>query len=72
LIPSGEEKGFECQLAEKLSYYEGQDLRSRERRKYNTTLISFVNNECKALRGMIVILYEGGSSSLQIGEQCPA
>jgi hypothetical protein len=43
---------------------EGQDLyNSRERRKYNTTVMSFVNNECEALRGMIVILYKGSPSS---------
>jgi hypothetical protein len=37
---------------------EGQDLRNNEeRRKYNSTLMSLVNNECKDLRGTIVILY---------------
>jgi hypothetical protein len=47
-----------------LSRDEGQDLCGKGRRKYNVTLMSFVNNVCKTLRGMIVILYEGGSSSL--------
>jgi hypothetical protein len=43
---------------------EGQDLyNSRERRKYNTTVMSFVNNEYEALRGTIVILYKGSPSS---------
>jgi hypothetical protein len=49
---------------EKLSRAEGQDLCSKGGRKYNISLMSFVNNVCKTLRGMIVILYEGGSSSL--------
>jgi hypothetical protein len=39
-------------------------LRSGKRRKNNTTLMSFINNVCKALRGMLVILYKGGSSFL--------
>jgi hypothetical protein len=42
---------------EKLSYDEGQDLHGGgERRKYNTTLMSLLNIECKALRGTNVIL----------------
>jgi hypothetical protein len=32
--------------------------------KDNNILTSFVNNECKALSGIVVILYKGGSSSL--------
>jgi hypothetical protein len=56
LIPSGKEKSFRCQLAEKLSYDEGQDLHSSGgRRKCNTTMMSLVNNGCKALRDTIVI-----------------
>jgi hypothetical protein len=31
-------------------------LRSGKRRKHNTILMSFINNVCKALRGMIVIM----------------
>jgi hypothetical protein len=34
--------------------------------------MSFVNNECKAIKDAIVILYKGGSCSLKIDEQCPA
>jgi hypothetical protein len=39
-------------------------MRSEEKRKYIGALISSVNNVCKTLRVMIVILYKGGSSSL--------
>jgi hypothetical protein len=57
-IPSKKKKSFRCLLVEKVSYDEGQDLRNNEeRRKYNSTLMSLVNNECKDLRGTIVILY---------------
>jgi hypothetical protein len=36
----------------------------KERKKDNNTHTSFINNECKAFEGTIVILYKGGSSSL--------
>jgi hypothetical protein len=39
-------------------------MHSKENRKYIVSLMSSVNNVCKTLRDMIVILYEGGSSSL--------
>jgi hypothetical protein len=35
---------------------------SVNKRMDNNILTSFVNNECKAFRGAIVIFYKGGSS----------
>jgi hypothetical protein len=58
------EKGFESKSAEKLSRDEGQALCREGRIKYCVMLMLFVNNVCKTLRGMIVILYEGSSSSV--------
>jgi hypothetical protein len=49
---------------ERLSHAKGRDLHTKERRKYNVALMSFVNNVCKTMRSMIVILYEGDSFSL--------
>jgi hypothetical protein len=64
LVASKKEKGFECKPVEKLSCDEGQVLCSKEKGKYIVALMSYVNNVCKTLRGMIVILYEGDTSSL--------
>jgi hypothetical protein len=46
---------------EKLPNNEGQNPRNRGWKKYTIALMSFVNYVCKTLRGMIAILYKGGS-----------
>jgi hypothetical protein len=56
--------GFECNPVEKLLRDEGQDLCSDEKRKYIVVPMSYLNNVCKTLWGMIVILYKGGPSPL--------
>jgi hypothetical protein len=43
---------------------EERQRRRKERGKDGNIPMAFVNNECKALRGAIVILYKGGSSFL--------
>jgi hypothetical protein len=48
----------------KLPNNEGQNLRGRGWTKYVIVLMSFVNNVCKTLMGIIVILCKGGSSSI--------
>ena len=47
------EKNIECKPVEKLLHNGVQNPRSKERRKYIVSLLSFVNNVCKTLRGMM-------------------
>jgi hypothetical protein len=54
---------FGHKLERKLPNNKGLDPRSRGQRKYVIVLISFVNSVCKALVGIIIILYKGDSSS---------
>jgi hypothetical protein len=42
----------------------GEAAMSVKKGKDSDILTPFVNNECKALRGAVVILYKGGLSSI--------
>jgi predicted phage tail protein len=60
-ISFGMEKSFEHKL---MKEKKSKTCTTRKKGKYDNIPTSFINNVCKTLRGTIVILYKGGSSSL--------